>query len=392
MPIPVLCPGCSARLNAPDAAAGKNVKCPKCGTLMTIPAADDFEVVDDAPKPPAKKPAAPPPKSATTAKGSVAAATASRKPVKTDVQLDDDDDDRPRRKRARVDDDEDDDDRPRKKRKPQKKVGTNPAVLIGAGVACLVLLGGGGFAIYALTKDKPKDKTADAGGGGGSNDGGGAAGALPAGWVNFTPKNGGFKVNMNAPPFNPDQLAPREPNGKQPRLATYATGGGPTTQVRCEVKACAFPAGMAAADKEKYLADQYEKEAGFVKSIAGDAVKELARGEATVAGKKASEVAVEVDLKKLLAAFEKEAGKAGIPKGEMPPFTKMVVVARWFVADDRGYFLTLTTADARKADLERAFFGSFELVPETAGTEAKPGDAPPPAAGRGGKVYTAGDK
>ncbi len=51
MPIPITCPGCSARMNAPDAAAGKKVKCPKCQTVLAVPApvADvpAFEVVED---------------------------------------------------------------------------------------------------------------------------------------------------------------------------------------------------------------------------------------------------------------------------------------------------------------------------------------------------------
>ena len=40
MPIPASCPACSAKLKAPDATAGKRVKCPKCGGLLIVPAAD----------------------------------------------------------------------------------------------------------------------------------------------------------------------------------------------------------------------------------------------------------------------------------------------------------------------------------------------------------------
>ncbi len=38
MPIQVTCPSCSSRFNAPDAAAGKRTKCPKCGGVIEIPA------------------------------------------------------------------------------------------------------------------------------------------------------------------------------------------------------------------------------------------------------------------------------------------------------------------------------------------------------------------
>src|SRR5438093_1205405 len=62
MPIAVLCPGCSSRITAPDAAAGKTVKCPKCKAPMVIPTPEPdpgFDVVEE-PAPPPKKPAAPP--------------------------------------------------------------------------------------------------------------------------------------------------------------------------------------------------------------------------------------------------------------------------------------------------------------------------------------------
>ena len=36
MPISVQCPGCKAKLNAPDSAAGKRVKCPKCQTPVAV--------------------------------------------------------------------------------------------------------------------------------------------------------------------------------------------------------------------------------------------------------------------------------------------------------------------------------------------------------------------
>ena len=98
-------PGCSSRLTAPDAAAGKNVKCPRCGTLMTIPAplsVADFEVVADPPDGPDTR----------TPEKPVAA--------KTDVVIDDDEDDRPAKKPVK-----DDEDRPRvkaRKGKPARKL------------------------------------------------------------------------------------------------------------------------------------------------------------------------------------------------------------------------------------------------------------------------------
>lgn len=59
MPIPVTCSSCSAKLSAPDAAAGQRIRCPKCRAVCPVPALA-FEVVDDpAPedRPRAKRPA-----------------------------------------------------------------------------------------------------------------------------------------------------------------------------------------------------------------------------------------------------------------------------------------------------------------------------------------------
>jgi hypothetical protein len=60
MSISVVCSNCSAKLNAPDSAAGKKVKSPKCQTTLVVPEAlpeaQEFEVVDEVEPQPAKKP------------------------------------------------------------------------------------------------------------------------------------------------------------------------------------------------------------------------------------------------------------------------------------------------------------------------------------------------
>ncbi|MBN9518901.1 hypothetical protein J0H58_10345 [bacterium] len=74
MPIPVVCANCQTRLNAPDAAAGKKVKCPKCQAVMAVPAAAEppppaasgtpFDFGGGSPPPPRSappEPASPPP-------------------------------------------------------------------------------------------------------------------------------------------------------------------------------------------------------------------------------------------------------------------------------------------------------------------------------------------
>src|SRR5438105_1278974 len=41
MPVTVACPCCAAKLRAPDAAAGGKFKCPKCGGVLSVPAAEE---------------------------------------------------------------------------------------------------------------------------------------------------------------------------------------------------------------------------------------------------------------------------------------------------------------------------------------------------------------
>ncbi len=55
MPIAIACPSCNRRLNAPDAAAAKNVNCPTCGARLPVPGGH---------QPPAPTPAATPARAA----------------------------------------------------------------------------------------------------------------------------------------------------------------------------------------------------------------------------------------------------------------------------------------------------------------------------------------
>ena len=133
MSILVVCSSCSARLNAPDSAAGKKVKCPKCQAALVVPtplpAEPAFEVVEEEPEKPAVRPK-----------------------VKTDVFVEDDEDEAPRKKRrVEIDDDEDDDDddRPRKKKRKEPAAGNAMMVRnIVGGVVLLVLLGVAGWVFY----------------------------------------------------------------------------------------------------------------------------------------------------------------------------------------------------------------------------------------------------
>jgi hypothetical protein len=213
MPIIVVCPGCGTKLNAPDTAAGKRVRCPKpdCGTAVAVPApVAEFEAVDE--QTPAK------PKKAvaevdedTPKKPKKAAAVeaddeddAPKRPKKKPAraEADDEDEDRPVKKKRRVwedDEDEDEDDRPTRKRKKQKSGGISPAVIAVIAVVGLLVLGGVGYGIYALTKKN--DDTAGSSGSSGSSGSGSNTpekpkGKVPDAWVEYKSDQDKFRMTM----------------------------------------------------------------------------------------------------------------------------------------------------------------------------------------------------
>jgi hypothetical protein len=63
MPITLTCPGCESRLNAPDSAAGKTLKCPKCKAAVAVPASG-WDVGIEADPPRANRSASVPPSKA----------------------------------------------------------------------------------------------------------------------------------------------------------------------------------------------------------------------------------------------------------------------------------------------------------------------------------------
>ena len=361
MPIAVLCPGCNSRLNAPDAAAGKTVKCPKCQTPMVLPApepaASDFEVVDEPAAP--KKPA---PKSA----------TAKKPAARTDVQVDDDDeDDRPRKKKPVVeadddeeddrprgkkrsarDDDDEEDDRPRKKKKAAKK-GTPVGLLVGGGLALLLLLGGCGFAIYWFAI---RDKAAEVVGGTGTGGGASTKGTIPAGWQVLSPTGAGFKTVVPLLPKDSARWTAPPPAPTPPVETEYRcpTADGKTLYV---VSVYTFPEAMSAADRMAHIVNDLKKEQQFPKQF----IKETTR-KMTLGGVEANELLLEIDIAGLLSS--KGAGiPKGAMKGEKPP-DKLTAVARYCVNSNKGYVagvVSLSGSRAPEAD-EKAFFDNFEFT------------------------------
>lgn len=143
MPIVVPCPGCPAKLSAPESAAGKKIRCPKCGAVAPVPAliaAEEVPVVEAKVSAPAKP----------RVKPVVADDDEDDPPRKKAKPRDDEDDDRPRRKRRPAAYDEDDDPPPR--RRPRKAGGGGGGMVVALVViGGLLLLGGVGAGIYFLT-------------------------------------------------------------------------------------------------------------------------------------------------------------------------------------------------------------------------------------------------
>jgi hypothetical protein len=307
MSITVTCPGCSAKLNAPDSAAGKKVKCPKpgCGTVIPVPAPmalePDFEEAEE-PKPKAKP-----------------------KPVKAAVE---DDDEPPRKKRPRDEDEDDDDDRPRKKKKKQKAAGLSPAVLAGIVLGGLLVLGAIGYGIYALVS---KSDTASSGGG--SSGGGGSRTAVPAGWVEFKSDSDGFRAYF---PKTPQALPFKVPNPKLPpaKSITLYTAGLPTDEMFISLFVAQLRPGSSQADRDAYAED-------FNRSWrAAVGVKE---GTATWAGQTAKEFVI-----------TKPATKTRPESG---------IVVRQMTVGDNLYGVIIANGKGIPApEMVNGFFDNFELL------------------------------
>jgi hypothetical protein len=333
MPIIVACPGCGAKLNAPDSAAGKKVKCPKpgCGTVMAVPA--PLPLDEDEPE------QAPPPKPR-----KVAAA-----------RVDDDEDDRPRKKSRRDDDEEDEDDRPKskrrrdeddddddwkrkKKKRRQAAGGLSPGVIVAIAVGGLLVLGGIGYGVYALVSKKSDSASGGSGGGGG----GGTKAAVPAGWVEYKSESDKFKAYF---PETPQAIT--LPGGGAGGVAAVESvgmhmmnpkkGAGPLLGVIV----LKFKPGTSAADKERAMAVFRQ---GMGKK--GDSKISEPRS-VTWAGQSAQELTIEDASRPNTKTGGKGAG-----------------VMRYMTTDTAAYIAIIGTENAGRAkpEEESGFFDNFELL------------------------------
>lgn len=197
-------------MKAPDTAAGKRVKCPKCGDPVAVPAAAvEYEVVDDDPPTPAKK--APrliaedddPPRPAKT------------KPKSAPVEVDE-----------AVDDDEEEEDEKPKKKKSKRRTGKNReeekrkrtlTLILGICGAVFVLGAAGAVIAFAVNMTDPAKATLPTKP---------APPPLPAGWSMFNGE--GFSVAVpDAIQFKMQELPPNAGGlqGQPPTDAKNYTNG-----------------------------------------------------------------------------------------------------------------------------------------------------------------------
>jgi hypothetical protein len=255
MPINVVCPGCGARLNAPDSAAGKRVKCPRpgCGSLIEVAALTPaFEVVEDAPAPARKK---------AVARELDDEDEAPKKPARGAAEDEDGEERRARKKKRRdEDEDEDEDDRPTRKRKKAKKSGgAFPLVVAGVVLVALLVAGGVGYGVYALALKK-NDDTAGTGGGG---TGGGGIGGLfrapvPAGWVEHTSERDKFKAYFPKKPEVHANLSLDKFKGARPKSVNGYAIGSPSDDLMVMLSVAELNPGTSQADRDA-LADGFNK-------------------------------------------------------------------------------------------------------------------------------------
>src|SRR5579872_2928584 len=353
MPITVICLNCSAKLNAPDTAAGKKVKCPKagCGSVIAVPepVSEQFEVVDD------KAPPKPTLKKAVKATVEVEVDDDEDDRPKKKKRRNDDDEDRPKSKRRRDEDDDEDDDQPRKKKKKKKAAGISPLVIAGIALGGLLVLGGVGYGVYALGfKDSKKNETSSSSGGGDSsgqtntsNSGSGSSSVaktpVPKGWVEFNQTGTGFKAYFPVKPTEGNISGVKLYDGED---KTAGFGCTVITQVTL-----------------KQIVPEKRKEAGeelarVIFEAIGSQV--LSRKDATLAGIAGTEL--------LIAEPEKSPPPKGPPsKSKTDNKPKEKTVGRGVfrvIVTETTLIIAGTTSDSGipSSELTTAFFDNFELV------------------------------
>ena len=196
MPLVVLCTACPAKLSAPESAVGKQIRCPKCGAVVDVPAlvaAEEVPVEDAKPAP------------------------VRPKPVVDDDEEEDTEETRPRKRRDR--DAEDEPPPRRRKRRRAAKRGSGGEGVFLAVVVGLVLVGVVATGAILIVRkgtsvaggtgtDSPSGDPAHGPSGFGTPFGrenslppADPPSPVPAGWQPYSNSEAGFKAYFPRPPI-----------------------------------------------------------------------------------------------------------------------------------------------------------------------------------------------
>lgn len=202
----VVCPSCATKLNVPEAAAGKRVKCPKCQTAIPVPAEfEEIEPDDDRPRKTKRRTEDDEPRQSSRRRSE-----------------EDNEEDRPVRgksRRAAEEEGDEEDDRKPKKKKAAKKSNL-PIILVGVAVGLFVMCGGLLAVGYWLSTPAPSPQLGTRGPQNPGNSGGPIdltpGVTLEPGWVVFEdPRN---EIRLHFPE--------KQPTKKDDPAARMNAGGG----------------------------------------------------------------------------------------------------------------------------------------------------------------------
>ncbi len=153
----ITCSGCESKIKVPDAAAGKRVKCPKCATVIRVPAVEPpEEPASPDPEPPPEprlkepEPEEPDEEAEENAKTRVTASKSKSSSISAksshsksrDEDDEEEEEDEPRSKRRRRDEDDDDLDVRKRRRRSQGANGVAMTSMIMGIVSVVFGLGG----------------------------------------------------------------------------------------------------------------------------------------------------------------------------------------------------------------------------------------------------------
>ncbi len=353
MLIPFQCPNCQARLNVPDAAAGKRIQCPKCQTAVAVPPGTPT-------KPSHPSHVVPPPSNRIPARDepantrnrpstpSTSQPTHRPGPVPPPIPTPTGPDPEAGTELSPYSlDDATPTVEPQRSSAPEaSSTGNQSLLLLVLGCATVLLLLGSvgivGAAWYLVRlpdrdvvndseNDRPTTTKTD------SQTGKPRVGkaAIPTGWKKLEPPGAGWKIYLPGDtagePINPDPMLPR-----------IYTAMNIEQKVLCAISVIDLKA-VAAPQRELTI----EK---FVQTLSRGRFTEISRKDTTLAGLSAKELVFDTATQ--------------VPGGDKAGAVKPQSVVRMLITESALYYLIITNGEPGrpKPEFENGFFDNFELT------------------------------